>query len=68
MAKSTCIATQVRPSWLQARTIEFHLSAFAGTTNRESEPGFRLQDANNGYFLIFVPSAFLEMTPAAFSW
>jgi len=34
---------------------DFTLSAFAGTTNREASLAFRLQDANNGYFLIFVP-------------
>lgn len=33
------------------------LSAFASTTNRGASLAFRLQDASNGYFLIFVPAS-----------
>ena len=32
------------------------LSALAGTTNREATLAFRLQDANNGYLVIFAPA------------
>ena len=32
------------------------LSAFAGTTNREASLAIRLQDANNGYLIIFAPA------------
>jgi hypothetical protein len=32
------------------------LSATAGTTNREASLAFRLQDANNGYLVIFAPA------------
>jgi len=32
------------------------LSAIASTTNREASLAFRLQDANNGYLVIFAPA------------
>jgi len=35
---------------------EVTLSAIAGTTNREASLAFRLQDANNGYLVIFAPA------------
>jgi len=35
---------------------DVNFSAIASTTNREASLAFRLQDANNGYFLIYVPA------------
>jgi len=41
---------------------EYHnvtLSAIVGTTNREASLAIRMQDANNGYLIVFVPNGTL---------